>query len=44
MNEKRRYIMTKLFNILDNECTFINDEDYRVLISEYYEIIRKYEE
>ncbi len=34
--------MTKLFNILDNECTFLNDEDYRLLISEYYEIMMKY--
>lgn len=34
--------MTKLFNILNNECTFLNDEDYRLLISEYYEIMRKY--
>ncbi|ELV05932.1 hypothetical protein H263_07303 [Brachyspira hampsonii 30599] len=34
--------MTKLFNILNNECTFLSDEDYGSLISEYYEIISKY--
>ena len=36
--------MTKLFNILNNECVFLSDEAYKLLISEYYEIMRKYAE
>lgn len=36
--------MTKLLNALNNDCIFIDDEEYNLLISEYNDIIENIEE
>lgn len=36
--------MTKLLNALNNDCIFIDDEEYNLLMSEYNDIIENIEE